>query len=128
MESFNSLEEYKKSKKYSCIKCGTLIKNIYDGCPKCNSHEYNESNLNQRFENMLRDNNLLSSLLCVIAWLTIALGFIFGIVMGGNETEQFDFIIALKYWAIADISAIFIFSLSEIIRILHEIRYKIWLK
>lgn len=127
MDSYNSLEEYKKSKKYSCTKCGTLIKNISDGCPKCNCHEYRESNFNQRFENMLRDNNLLSSLLCVIAWLTIALGFIFGIVMGG-ETEEFDFIIALKYWAIADISAIFIFSLSEIIRILHEIRYKIWLK
>ena len=92
MDSYNSLEKYKNNKKYSCIKCGTLIKSIYDGCPKCNCHEYNESNLNQRFENMLRDNNLLASLLFVIAWLTIALGFIFGIVMGG-ETEEFDFII-----------------------------------
>ena len=92
MDSYNSLEEYIKNKKYSCIKCGTLIKSIYDGCPKCNCHEYNESNLNQRFENMLRDNNLLASLLFVIAWLTIALGFIFGIVMGG-ETGEFDFII-----------------------------------
>lgn len=96
MDSYNSLEEYIKNKKYSCIKCGTLIKSIYDGCPKCNCHEYNESNLNQRFENMLRDNNLLASLLFVIAWLTIALGFIFGIVMGG-ETEEFDFIITLQY-------------------------------
>ena len=76
---------------------------------------------------MLRDNNLLASLLFVIAWLTIALGFIFGIVMGG-ETDEFDFIITLKYWAISDIFAIIFFSLSEIIRILHDIRYKIWLK
>ena len=76
MDSYNSLEEYKKNKKYSCIKCGTLIKSIYDGCPKCNCHEYNESNLNQRFENMLRDNNLLASLLFVLAWLTIALGLV----------------------------------------------------
>ena len=40
MDSYNSLEEYIKNKKYSCIKCGTLIKSIYDGCPKCNCHEY----------------------------------------------------------------------------------------
>ena len=36
MDSYNSLEEYKNNKKYTCIKCGTLIKNISDGCPKCN--------------------------------------------------------------------------------------------
>ena len=40
MDSYNSLEEYKNNKKYTCIKCGTLIKNISDGCPKCNCHEY----------------------------------------------------------------------------------------
>ena len=51
----------------------------------------------------------------------------FGIVLGG-ETEEFDFIITLQYWAISDICAIIFFSLSEIIRILHDIRYKIWLK
>ena len=113
MDSYNSLEEYKNNKKYTCIKCGTLIKNISDGCPKCNCHEYIENNLNQRFENMLRDNNLLASLLFVIAWLTIALGFIFGIVMGG-ETDEFDFIIGLKYWAISDICAIiFFFSIRN---------------
>ena len=89
MDGYNSLEEYKNNKKYTCIKCGTLIKNISDGCPKCNCHEYNESNLNQRFENMLRDNNLLASLLFVIAWLTIALGFILGIVMGGEIDIRF---------------------------------------
>ena len=127
MDSYNSLEEYKNNKKYTCIKCGTLIKNISNGCPKCNCHEYREINYDSRFENMLRDNNLFASLLFVIAWLTIALGFIFGIVMGG-ETEEFDFIITLKYWAISDICAIIFFSLSEIIRILHDIRYKIWLK
>lgn len=127
MESFNSLEEYNKNKKFKCIKCGTLIKDISDGCPKCFCHEYKEINFNQRFENMLRDYNLLSSLLYIIAWLTIALGFIFGIVMGG-EYEDFNLIISLKYWAITAICAIIIFSLSEIIKILHDIRYKIWLK
>ena len=127
MDSYNSLEEYKNNKKYTCIKCGTLIKNISNGCPKCNCHEYRETNYDSRYENMLRDNNLFASLLFVIAWLTIALGFIFGIVMGG-ETDEFDFIITLQYWAISDICAIIFFSLSEIIRILHDIRYKIWLK
>ena len=46
----------------------------------------------------------------------------------GGETDEFDFIIALKYWDISDIFAFIFFSLSEIIRILHDIRYKIWLK
>ena len=127
MDSYNSLEEYKNNKKYTCIKCGTLIKNISDGCSKCNCQEYRVVNYDSCYEKMFRDNNLFASLLFVIAWLTIALGFIFGIVLGG-ETEEFDFIITLKYWAISDICAIIFFSLSEIIRILHDIRYKVWLK
>ena len=94
MDSYNSLEEYKNNKKYTCIKCGTLIKNISDGCPKCNCHEYREINYDSRYENMLRDNNLFASLLFVIAWLTIALGFI---LVLSWVVKQMNLILSLPY-------------------------------
>ncbi len=128
MYIYNNLKDYKNNLKYFCSKCDTPLKNVKNGCPSCGSFDYRKENVNTRYEDILRDNNLLSSLLCIIACLIITLGFLLGIVMGGNDTMDFNFIVALKYWIISDICSAFVFALSEIIKILHDIRYKIWLK
>lgn len=109
-EIYNSLEDYNKNKKLK------------------NKDESTEELYISKYENMMKPNNAIASILKVFGWITIILGFIFGLVLGVNELDEFDFLITLGYWAIFDFSALSMFAISEIIKLLHDIRYKLWLK
>ena len=128
-ENYNSLGKYKKNKKYICLNCGEKVKEPSKGCPNCNfSKNYKERKYFSRYGIMMRSTNLLYNLLFVLGWLTIVIGFIYGLVMGGYEKDGYELLISLNFWLIFIAIGIFMLAFSEIIKILHDIRYKIWLK
>ena len=77
---FDNLENYKKNKKTKCVNCGREVKDLEEGCPYCNNlKEYNTENLDMRLEKIMQEKNTISSILKIIAWVLIVLGFILGL-------------------------------------------------
>lgn len=124
---FDNLEDYKNSKKIKCINCGREVKDLEKGCPYCNNlKEYNTENYNVRLENIMKEKNTISSILKVIAWIIIVLGFILGFLLGQNEYDEIEFSSLMTIWLTYGGVSLGIFALAEIIQILHDIRFSIW--
>lgn len=124
---FDNLEDYKSNKKTKCVNCGREVKDLEKGCPFCNnSKEYNTENYNVRLENIMKEKNTISSILKVIAWIIIALGFILGFILGQNEYDEIEFSSLMTTWLTYGGVSLGIFALAEIIQILHDIRFKVW--
>ena len=97
--------------KIRCEVCGKkyyMINPEYK-CPYCNN------------ENTTKFNNI-STILKIMAWIVIFLGFAGGAIIG-NETDSSVFWLII--WGVCGIFAVFYFALAEIIQILHDIREKI---
>lgn len=74
------------------------------------------------------ENNPVAAALKFIAWAVYAIGFIMGIIMGnelGAYNGEFNFGMALACWLMAFIGGTLFLGFSEIIKLLHEIKYKI---
>lgn len=124
---FDNLEDYKENKKIKCVNCGREVKDLEKGCPYCNNlKEYNTENYNVRLENIMKEKNTISSILKVIAWIIIVLGFILGFILGQNEYDEIEFSSLMTIWLTYGGISLGIFALAEIIQILHDIRFKIW--
>lgn len=124
---FDNLEDYKNSKKIKCINCGREVKDLEKGCPYCNNlKEYNAENYNVRLENIMKEKNTISSILKVIAWIIIVLGFILGFILEQNEYDEIEFSSLMTIWLTYGGVSLGIFALAEIIQILHDIRFSIW--
>ena len=78
-----------------------------------------------REEIITQEKNTLSTILKIIAIITVAIGFIFGLVVGANSDydSESSFLIT---WLIFGGSALGIYALAEIIQILHDIRRKLY--
>ena len=124
---FDNLEDYKNGKKIKCVNCGREVKDLEKGCPYCNNlKEYNTENLDMRLEKIMQEKNTISSILKVIAWIIIVLGFILGFILGQNEYDEIEFSSLMTIWLTYDGVSLGIFALAEIIQILHDIRFSIW--
>lgn len=124
---FDNLEDYKENKKIKCVNCGREVKDLEKGCSYCNNlKEYNTENLDIRLEKIMQEKNTISSILKVIAWIIIVLGFILGFILGQNEYDEIEFSSLMTIWLTYDGVSLGIFALAEIIQILHDIRFKIW--
>ena len=124
---FDNLEDYNKSKKIKCVICGREVKELEKGCPYCNNlKEYYTENLNMRLEEIMQEKNTVSSILKVIAWIIIILGFILGFILGKNEYDDIEFSSLITIWLTYGGVSLGVFALAEIIQILHDIRFKIW--
>lgn len=126
---FDNLEDYKENKKTKCVNCGREVKDLEKGCPYCNNlKEYNTENLDMRLEKIMQEKNTISSILKIIAWVLIVLGFILGFILGKNEYDDIEFSSLMTIWLTYSGISLGIFALAEIIQILHDIRFKIWSK
>ena len=78
-----------------------------------------------REEIIIQEENTLSTILKIIAIITVVIGFIFGLVVGVNNDydSESSFLII---WLIFGGSALGIYALAEIIQILHDIRRKLY--
>ena len=78
-----------------------------------------------REEIITQEKNTLSTILKIIAIITVVIGFIFGLVVGANSDydSESGFLII---WLIFGGSALGIYALAEIIQILHDIRRKLY--
>lgn len=78
-----------------------------------------------REEIITQEENTLSTILKIIAIITVVIGFIFGLVVGANSDydSESGFLII---WLIFGGSALGIYALAEIIQILHDIRRKLY--
>lgn len=124
---FDNLEDYKENKKIKCVNCGREVKDLEKGCSYCNNlKEYNTENLDIRLEKIMQEKNTISSILKVIAWIIIVLGFILGFILGQNEYDEIEFSSLITIWLTYGAISLGIFALAEIIQILHDIRFKIW--
>lgn len=124
---FDNLENYKENKKIKCVNCGREVKDLEKGCSYCNNlKEYNTENLDIRLEKIMQEKNTISSILKVIAWIIIVLGFILGFILGQNEYDEIEFSSLMTIWLTYGAISLGIFALAEIIQILHDIRFKIW--
>lgn len=124
---FDNLEDYNNSKKIKCVNCGREVKDLEKGCPYCNNlKEYYTENLNMRLEEIMQEKNTISSILKVIAWIIIVLGFILGFILGQNEYDEIEFSSLMTIWLTYGGVSLGIFALAEIIQILHDIRFKVW--
>ena len=124
---FDNLEDYKENKKVKCVNCGREVQDLEKGCPYCdNLKEYNTENLNMRLERIMQEKNTISSILKVIAWGLVVLGFILGFISGRNEYNDIEFGLLMTIWLTYGGISLGIFALAEIIQILHDIRFKIW--
>ena len=74
----------------------------------------------------MQEKNTISSILKVIAWIIIVLGFILGFILGQNEYDEIEFSSLMTIWLTYGGISLGIFALAEIIQILHDIRFKIW--
>lgn len=126
---FNNFEEYENSKKVRCANCGREVKDLEKGCSECNySKEYNTENYNVRLENMMKEQNTLSSILKTISYIGIVLIFIMSFFLGKNTYGDLDILLLLEVWITHGGIFLGIYALSEIIQILHDIRFKLWRK
>lgn len=116
-----------------CEKCGS--DNNYENkyCNNCGNElsvnnllENNTENLDMRLEKIMQEKNTISSILKVIAWIIIVLGFILGFILGQNEYDEIEFSSLITIWLTYGGISLGIFALAEIIQILHDIRFKIW--
>ncbi len=124
---FDNLEDYKENKKIKCVNCGREVKDLEKGCSYCNNlKEYNTENFDIRLEKIMQEKNTISSILKVIAWIIIVLGFILGFILGQNEYDEIEFSSLMTIWLTYGAISLGIFALAEIIQILHDIRFKIW--
>ena len=123
---FDNLEDYKENKKTKCVNCGREVKDLEKGCPYCNNlKEYNTENLDMRLEKIMQEKNTISSILKIIAWVLIVLGFILGFILGKNEYDDIEFSSLMTIWLTYGGISLGIFALAEIIQILHDIRFSI---
>ena len=123
---FDNLDDYAKSKKVKCFNCGREVKDLEKGCTYCNnSKEYNTENYNVKLENIMRENNFISSVLKSIAWIILGIGCIGGIIIG-QQYEENALIVLLEIWVISGIATMLLLSLAEIVQILHDVRFKMW--
>lgn len=78
-----------------------------------------------REEIITQEKNTLSTILKIIAIITVVIGFILGLVVGANSDydSESSFLII---WLIFGGSALGIYALAEIIQILHDIRRKLY--
>lgn len=123
---FDNLEDYKENKKIKCVNCGREVKDLEKGCPYCNNLKEYTENLDMRLEKIMQEKNTISSILKVIAWIIIVLGFILGFILGQNKYDEIEFSSLITIWLTYGGISLGIFALAEIIQILHDIRFKIW--
>ena len=102
-----------------CERCGKEFEmtNPEYGCPYCNKSKRESVVKNQ-------DKNSIASILKIIGWCLILIGFIAGIIVG-NIGYVFNSLIMVTIWICFGISSLLFFSLGEIIQILHDIRWKL---
>lgn len=102
--------------KVKCEVCGNEYEmtNPEYGCPFC--HDKNNNDAIFTF-----NNNLIATILKIIAWIAIILGFAGGIIIGSEETTVLMYIT----WVVCGMFSVFCFAIAEIIQILHDIRKKL---
>ena len=74
----------------------------------------------------MQEKNTISSILKIIAWVLIVLGFILGFILGKNEYDDIEFSSLMTIWLTYGGISLGILALAEIIQILHDIRFSIW--
>lgn len=100
-----------------CVNCGRKIKSLKDGCDYCNGEDIITNNSNAD-----KEDNTIASIIKVIAWIELVLGLIIGILGGKNSYGDIDFNIVITNWLLYGGLFIGVYSLGEIIQILHDIR------
>ena len=126
-DNFDTLEDYKKSKKIVCVNCGKEATDSSKVCPYCdNFRGYNTENYNERLEKIIQRKNPIAVILNVIAYLLLALGFILGIIFAEKSYNDTELSVILGTWLTYGSISLGLFVSSEIIQILHDIRYRVW--
>lgn len=77
-----------------------------------------------KYEENIKENNsnTIASILKVIGWIILIIGFILGFVTSRNRYDDFDFTLALTTWLIYGGVFLGIYAMGEVIQILHDIR------
>ena len=123
------LMNIKKNKRYRCRYCGKEITNLDKGCTDCkNNKDYDLINFDERIESMIKEKNTIATILKIISWIILIAGFISGILLGQSEYVKAEIDLVLQLWLICGGTFLGVYSLSEIIQILHDIRFKVWKK
>lgn len=102
--------------------------NFFDELEKTNTNKNlkNVSNDNSKIETIKKENNTISLVLKVIAWIILILGFIMGFILGVDEYDDLYFPLMLEIWCLYGVEFLVTYSFAEIIQILHDIRLKVW--
>lgn len=110
-------EELEDNKKVKCVNCGREIKDLEKGCPYCDSKDYS-------YEKSIKENNsnTIASVLKVVGWIILVIGFILGFATGTDEYGSFVFTQVLTIWLIYGGLFLGIYAMGEVIQILHDIR------
>lgn len=125
---FDNLEENKNNKKVKCAICDKefYMTNPNKGCPYCNSKKEDNT---KDYDIILKEKNTIASVFKTIAWVTLGIGFIAGIILAQNDVYYGNGIIVLLVtWLISSGAFLGIYALGEIIQILHDIRLKVYSK
>ena len=77
-------------------------------------------------EKIIQRKNPIAVILNVIAYLLLALGFILGIIFAENSYNDTELSVLLGTWLTYGSISLGLFVSSEIIQILHDIRYRVW--
>ena len=72
--------------------------------------------------------NTISAILKIIAWIVIIIGFIIGIVYGSADSYEFDGLKMFATWLIFGGGALGCFALAEIIQLLQDIKDRLTTK
>lgn len=133
----------------SCSKCGKEMNGDIKICPNCGNkltEELNNDDLLNRTENLININELdkidvsqklknsVAEVILIVGISIIIISFISGIIIMGNSNDelsynsQVSFEVAIICWISGGISGLIFIGFSEIIKILHDIRRKLYYK
>ncbi len=110
-----------KDENIYCVICGNEVKNLEEGCKKCNS----TNSSNSTFTNIITNENTTANVLKFFAIIILILGFIVSIFVGTDEYNDFNFFYFCNSYITYIFISLILFALKEIINILNQIMIKI---
>lgn len=108
------------AEKVKCEVCGKEFEMINPeyGCPYCHGNMESED----------YNHNSVSSILKIVGWIILMIGFIGSIILGSSvhfdNSSDFNYAIMIVGCMSTGISSLVLFAFAEVIQILHDIRRK----
>lgn len=110
-----------ENKTIKCINCGREVKDLEKGCSYCNQrNKDNIEQFNGEEDIITSKKNSVANAFKILAWIVLIGGFFLGCLISDDIYQM------IIIWIIYIVVFLFIFGISEVIQILHDIRAKIY--